>query len=140
MTEPPNVPAEASAPSPRERLREQWLRHAAAAFDLLFADEAQADLISLDQREQRVIELRDDLGLWLLRQHLQADPDASAPATAGCPRCGKDAQPRPVADGRAPRRALTTRAGPLTVQRPAFWCPTCRVVFFPPGRQAGPGH
>src|SRR5262249_33439823 len=73
-------------------------------------------LISLDQREQRVIELRDDLGLWLLRQHLQADPDASAPATAGCPRCGKDAQPRPVADGRAPRpdhpRRATHRATP----------------------------
>src|SRR5215203_5598738 len=74
-------------------LRRAWLGHAAAAFDLMFHDDHQADLVTFDQREQRACESVDDLKAWLLAQHLAADPAADPPADQPvcCPRCGKPA-------------------------------------------------
>ncbi len=130
MSEQPNRPPD------REALREQFLRHAGAAFDLMFHPEHQADLVSFDQRESRVVELMRDLGSWLLQRQCNADPAARPPEDqpAACPKCGRVGQRRSEPDAPLPSRPLTTLTGQVTLQREPFTCTTCRVVFFPPRR------
>src|SRR5918997_1482345 len=60
----------------REELRQRWLDHAAAAFDLMFRPEYQDQLVTFDQREERACELGRDLTTWLLQQHVNADAQA----------------------------------------------------------------
>jgi hypothetical protein len=130
MSEQPSRPADPAA------LREQFLRHAGAAFDLMFHPEHQADLVSLDQRESRVVELMQDLGTWLLQRQCNADP-AARPAEGqpvACPKCGREAKRLSEADAALPCRPLTTLTGEVHLERERFTCTTCRVVFFPPRR------
>jgi hypothetical protein len=83
-----------ASPSPdprREELRQRFLSHAAAAFDLMFHPDYREQLVTFDQREQRACELGRDLTAWLLQQHANAAPlarpdDQQAPA---CPKCGR---------------------------------------------------
>jgi hypothetical protein len=75
--------------SPREQLRQRWLRHAAAAFDRMFADDQQDHLVTFDQREERAIDLGQDLAAWLLEQHTAADPDARPTQPPACPKWGR---------------------------------------------------
>ena len=136
MSEQPNSPAD------REALRTQWLRHAGAAFDLMFHPEHQSDLVTFDQRETRVCELMRDLGSWLLAR--QANADATVrPADDGtvvCPRCARAAKRVTGPDDPLPTRRLTTLTGEVELAREQWTCTACRVVFFPPRRKAGPGH
>jgi hypothetical protein len=123
-------------------LRQQWLRHAAAAFDLMFHPEHQADLVSLDQRETRACESVDDLKAWLLNQHLASDADAcpAADQPVNCPHCHKPARRVEPPDKPTFRRDLTTLCGEVRLKRAKFSCATCRVAFFPSGPQARPGR
>jgi hypothetical protein len=126
----------------RDELRCRWLSHAAAAFDLMFHPDHQPDLVSFDQRERRALELGCDLSAWLLQQHANADPHArpSDQAPPACPRCGQPAR-RVHPPERAPEeRPLTTLTGEVRLLREQWRCTSCRVVFFPPGPEAGPGH
>src|SRR5262245_44550470 len=91
-------------PDPRrEELRQRFLSHAAAAFDLMFDPQYQDQLITFDQREERACELGRDLTAWLLQRHANADPwarlDDQRPPT--CPKCGR------------PGRRVTAAADPL---------------------------
>lgn len=66
-------------PAPQTRhqeLRQRFLAHAAAAFDLMFDPQYQDQLVTFDQREERACELGRDLTLWLLQRHTNADPQA----------------------------------------------------------------
>ena len=122
----------------REGLRQRWLDHAAAAFDLMFGPEYQDQLVSFDQREQRACELGQDLTTWLLQQHVNADaqarPDPSQAPT--CPKCGRPGQRLTGPDEPVPKRRVTTRTGEVTLSRERWRCTTCRVVFFPLGPEA----
>jgi hypothetical protein len=127
---------------PRAALRQRWLAHAAAAFDLMFDPQYQEQLVSFDQREQRAVELSRDLTVWLLEQHvnidLQARPDESQLIV--CPKCGRPGR-RVTGPGEPmPERRLTTLAGEVALHREKWRCTTCRVVFFPPGPEAAPGY
>jgi hypothetical protein len=125
-----------SSPTDQEALRQQFLRHAGAAFDLMFHPEHQADLVSFDQRESRAVELMRDLGSWLLQRQANADP-AARPAegqAVACPKCGRTAKRLTEPDAPLPSRPLTTLTGQVHLQREQFTCTTCRVVFFPPRR------
>jgi hypothetical protein len=127
---------------PRAALRQRWLAHAAAAFDLMFDPQYQEQLVSFDQREQRAVELSRDLTAWLLQQHvnvdLQARPDESQLIV--CPKCGRPGR-RVTGPGEPmPERRLTTLAGEVALHREKWRCTTCRVVFFPPGPEAAPGY
>ena len=126
--------------SPRQRLRQRWLQHAAAAFDRMFDDDQQAQLVTFDQREARAIDLGEDLAAWLLEQHTAADPAARPAQAPACPKCGAPGQRVGPADGPLAERQLTTATGEVGFAREKWQCTACRVVFFPPGRQAGPGH
>jgi hypothetical protein len=136
-----NDPA-SSPEDPVAALRRQFLSHAAAAFDLMFHADHQADLVTFEQREQRVHELGADLEAWLLQQHVNADPLACPPqeATVACPHCGKPAQLVARPDRPLFHRALTIQEGEVTLKRQQWRCTTCRVAFFPSRPQAGPGR
>ena len=126
--------AQASPDPRREELRQRWLSHAAAAFDLMFRPDYQDQLVTFDQREERAWELGRDLTAWLLQQHVNADPQArpeGPPPT--CPKCGRPGHRVTDAGEPLSPRQLTTRSGEVTLQREKWRCTTCRVVFFPLG-------
>ena len=118
-----------------EELRRRWLAHAAAAFDLMFHTDHQADLVTFDQREARACELGRDLTTWLIQQHANADELARPAAEREilCPRCGRSAR-RKTDPGAPPSgRRLTGLSGEVELRREQWACTACRVVFFPPG-------
>ena len=126
----------------REDLRRRWLAHAAAAFDLMFHSEHQADLITFDQREARACELGRDLTTWLIQQHVNRDELARPPADhpVVCPKCGRAARRKSDSDAAPPGRRLTGLSGEVEVKRDQWQCTTCRIVFFPPRPQARVGR
>jgi hypothetical protein len=128
-------PTTPQAQEPREQLRQRFLAHAAAAFDLLFHPDHQSDLISFTQREQRAAELSRDLATWLLQQQLEQDPLAcpSDATSILCPRCARPACPPTVKDKPRLKRTLTTRVGAVSFQRQKWYCKICRISFFPSG-------
>jgi hypothetical protein len=118
----------------REQLRQQFLQQAAQAFDLMFADDE--DLVTFDQRERRADDLGQTLALQLLQGHAAIDPAADPPPglAVPCPHCQRPAQRQDDPDQPLPDRSLAIASGQQVVLRRArFRCPTCRVVFFPPG-------
>jgi len=139
--EPVMSDAPADADGPREELRQRFLGHCAAAFDLMFRPEYQDQLITFDQREERAFELGRDLTCWLLQQHANADaqacPDGQLPPA--CPKCGRPGRRLTEPDQPLPKRPITTRAGEVTLSRQRWRCTTCRVVFFPPGPEVATG-
>jgi hypothetical protein len=129
------------AASPHERLRQQWLQQAEAVFELLFDPEHQDQLVTFDQREERVIALTRELSTWLLEQHAAGDPAVRLPQdqTAACPKCGRPAQRRTPAGAALPSRPLTCEDGEILLRREQWHCKTCRVSFFPSGPPAATG-
>jgi hypothetical protein len=125
----------ATSPDSREELRRRWLAHAAAAFDLMFHPDHQADLVTFDQREARACELGRDLTTWLIEQHANADEMArpAADREVLCPRCGRPARRKTGPGPAPPGRRLTGLSGEVELGRDQYTCTACRVVFFPPG-------
>jgi hypothetical protein len=140
MKVPMSTPQPHRVPS-REALRQQWLQHAASAFERMFADDRQEQLITFAQREQCACDLGDDLAAWLIEQHAARDPAVrpAADAPPACPKCGQAAHRLTPEDGPLPERQLTTSVGDVGLQREQWRCPTCRISFFPSGPQAAPG-
>src|SRR3954447_26168406 len=87
----------------RDELRCRWLSHAAAAFDLMFHPDHQADLVTFDRRESRALDLGRDLTTWLIQQHANAAGSSSSTPT----RTTKRAPTRPA------RRPAPDAAGPV---------------------------
>jgi hypothetical protein len=118
----------------RNELRRRFLDQAAAAFDLMFAQHLQEDLVTFDQRERRAQELGQQLITSLLQQHVAADPaaDPAPDQSPACPRCGRPGRRVTPAAAPASARTLTTCSGDVTFPRARYRCTTCRVVFFPP--------
>jgi hypothetical protein len=135
-----STPQPAGKPS-REELRERFLGHAAAAFDLMFDAQYQDQLVTFEQREDRAGELGRDLITWLLQQHANADPAARPDATQAptCPKCHRVACRVTTDDQPLQKRPVTTLYGEVTLHRQKWRCTTCRVVFFPPGRASAVG-
>ena len=118
----------------REKMRKEFRQKADDAFAALFDDDQQDQLITLTQREDRVLQKGAELQAWLLEQHLETDPLAD-PAMADAVRCPHCRRPgvRDTHEKETVPRSLTTRAGPQDLQRWKYRCPSCRTVFFPLG-------
>ena len=119
----------------RQELREEFQKRAGEAFDAMFDADQQEQLITLVQREDRVLEKGAELQAFLLQEHLKADPlaDPAESEALRCPKCRSlgvrvSSEKEPV-----PRR-VTTRAGAQEIERWKYRCPSCRTVFFPLGR------
>ena len=122
----------------REALREQWLLRAGQAFERMFAETHQEQLITFTQREDLACLLGKELAAFLLEQHAAADRQVRPPEQQppGCPKCQQPGVRVTPDDGPLPERGLTTRAGEITLRRQQWRCPKCRVVFFSAGPQA----
>jgi hypothetical protein len=104
----------------RERKPREFQEKAGAAFDALFDEDQQEQLITLTQREDGVLEQGSALQAWLLEEHLRADAVAGPAAAEGirCPKCrrlgvrdsGEKEPVPPVADD-ACREAGTAALG-----------------------------
>jgi len=125
---------------------ERWLARAAAAYDRMFCDENQEELVTLTEREDMALALSKELAAFLLEEHVAADP-AKAPAEASttcCPKCGQPGTPAPQKAGKRgaslPERTVRTRAGDIEIPRARWKCKRCRIVFFSARRSPEVGH
>jgi hypothetical protein len=126
----------------REALRERWLKQAGAAFERMFGKENQDRLVTLTQREDMACALGEELRVFLLKEHIAADPQTrpSEKRAPCCPKCQRPAER--VTDREEeelPERELSTRAGDITLRRQQWRCKKCRVLFFSARPQAGVG-
>lgn len=116
----------------REELRERWLLRAGQAFERMFAEAHQDQLVTFTQREDLACLLGKELAVFLLEEHAGADhqvrPGAKQPP--GCPKCHQPGQRITPANAPLPERELTTRAGEIKLQREQWRCPKCRILFF----------
>jgi hypothetical protein len=120
-------------------LRREFTGLAGEAFDAMFDPDQQEQLITLTQREDRVLAKGAELQRRLLARHLAGDPwrQPKPSEIVPCPKCGRAAVPDEGDRKPVPRR-ITTRAGPQELSRHKYRCGNCRAVFFPHGREARP--
>ncbi len=125
----------------REALRERWLQRAGKAFERMFAEANQDQLVTFTEREDVACALSEELAAFLLEEHVAADgqvhpSDKHAPC---CPRCQEAGQRVTKRNDKLPERELTTRAGEVRLGREQWKCKKCRIVFFSAGSQAEVG-
>ena len=116
----------------REALRERWLLRAGSAFERMFAEANQDQLITFTQREDMACALAKELAAFLVEEHVTTDtqvrPSEKEPPC--CPKCQKPGQRVTKEKAKLPERALRTGAGEITLRREQWRCPKCRVLFF----------
>jgi hypothetical protein len=119
----------------RDELRRRFLAEAATAFDLMFSQAPDDDLITFAQREQRAHDLGQQLAVALLQRHANADPsaDPDPDRPTPCPRCQRPGRRLTDAGQPLPPRHLTVDDGEVVLRRARYRCTACRAVFFPPG-------
>jgi hypothetical protein len=116
----------------REALRERWLLRAGTAFERMFAEANQDQLITFTQREDMACALAKELAAFLVEEHAAVDGQVR-PSEKHLPSCPKCQQPGERADKRNDKlqqRVLATRAGNVTLRRERWRCRKCRVIFF----------
>ena len=116
----------------REVLRERWLLRAGQAFERMFAEVNQDQLLTFTEREDMACLLGKELAAFLLEEHAAADSEVrpSEKRPPACPKCEKPGERVTKPDEELPRRDLTTRAGKIKVEREQWQCRKCRVLFF----------
>jgi len=125
----------------REALRERWLLRAGQAFERMFAEANQDQLVTFTQREDLACRLGGELAAFLLEEHAAADRQVrpSEKQPPGCPKCHAPAQRVTNRQEKLPERDLTTDAGEITLRREQWTCKKCRIVFFSVRPQAASG-
>ena len=122
----------------REALRERWLQRAGQAFERMFAEANQDQLITFTEREDLACDLGQELAAFLLEEHVATDrqthPSPKQPPR--CPKCQQPGQQLTQANEQLPERELTTRAGEIRLRREKWNCPKCRIIFFSARSQA----
>jgi hypothetical protein len=116
----------------REALRERWLLRAGKAFERMFAETNQDQLVTFTEREDLACLLGKELAAFLLEEHAAADNQVrpSEKRAPGCPKCKQPGERVTKANGKLPERELTTRAGEIKLRREQWRCQQCRILFF----------
>src|SRR5438094_2499744 len=111
-------------PPDRAELRRRFLAEATTAFDLMFEPPHAGDLVTFDQREQRALELGQQLVIALLQQHANhdpaADPGPEPAAPPCCPRCRRPGRRVTPPAEALPARVVATCAGEITLRRARY--------------------
>jgi hypothetical protein len=127
----------------REALRERWLLRAGQAFERMFGEAHQDQLVTFTEREDLACLLSKELATFLLAEHAAADSQVrpSEKQLPACPKCQQPGQRVTKSNARLPERELTTRAGEVKLQREQWRCQKCRILFFSvrPQAEAGDG-
>src|SRR5690348_12862703 len=115
----------------REALRERWLLRAGKAFERMFAEANQEQLVTFNEREDLACLLGKELAAFLLEEHAAADGQVrpSEKRPPGCPKCQQPATRVTQRQEDLPERPLTTRAGDIKLRREQWRCCKCRIVF-----------
>jgi len=116
----------------REALRERWLLRAGTAFERMFGEANQDQLVTFTQREDMACALAKELAAFLVEEHVAVDAQVRPPEKEppNCPECQKPGQRVTKRKENLPERALTTGAGEVTLRREQWRCAKCRVLFF----------
>lgn len=125
----------------REALRERWLLRAGKAFERMFGEANQDQLVTFTEREDMACLLGKEMAAFLLEEHATAEGQvrSSDKRPPCCPKCQQPARRITKAKEQLPERELTTRAGEIKLRREQWRCPKCRVVFFSAGPQVEVG-
>ena len=125
----------------REGLRERWLLRAGKAFERMFAEANQEQLVTFTEREDMACLLGKELAAFLLEEHAAADAQVrpSEKRAPCCPKCQGPAARVTQRNDALPKRPLTTRAGAIKLGREQWRCGKCRIVFFSAGPKAEVG-
>ena len=122
----------------REALRERWLLRAGKAFERMFAESSQEQLVTFTEREDMACLLGQELAAFLLEEHAAADgqvrPCEQRPPC--CPKCQQPAERLTKRQDKLLERELTSRAGEIALRREQWRCKKCRIVFFSARPQA----
>ena len=122
-------------------LREKWRARADAAFERMYGDKNQEQLITLTEREDMAVLIAKELAVFLLEEHVALDPAVRPDETAPpcCPKCEKPGQRAMESRDKLPDRQVRTRAGEIRLERERWRCAKCRVLFFSARRSAALG-
>jgi hypothetical protein len=125
----------------REALRERWLLRAGKAFERMFAEANQEQLVTFTEREDMACLLGKELAAFLLEEHAAADGQVrpSKKGTPCCPKCHEPSTRVTQPNEELLARPLTTRAGDIQLRREQWRCRKCRIVFFSAGPKAEAG-
>jgi len=123
----------------REALREEFFRHAGAAFERMFAEGNQDQLITFIEREGLACALGKEVAAFFLERHAAADravrPSEKQPPC--CPKCQEAGVRVTKPSEKLPEREVQTDVGKVTLRREQWRCRKCRVVFFSARSKAG---
>lgn len=126
----------------RGALRERWLQRAGKAFERMFGEANQEQLVTFTEREDMACLLGHELAAFLLEEHAAADrqvrPTDQQPPS--CPKCKEPGERVTKRKEKLPERELTSRAGEIKLQREQWRCRKCRIVFFSARPQAEVGY
>ena len=116
----------------KEALRERWLQRAGRAFERMFGEANQDQLVTFTEREDMACFLGKELAAFLLEEHAAADSQVrpSEKRPPSCPKCQQPAVRVTPADEELAERELTTRAGEVKLGREQWRCKKGRIVFF----------
>lgn len=123
----------------REALREEFVQRAGVAFERMFAEGNQDQLVTFIEREGLACALGKEIAAFLLERHAAADREVrpSDKQPACCPKCAKSAERVTKRTEKLPEREVQTDAGKVTLRREQWRCRTCRIVFFSARSKAG---
>lgn len=107
--------------------RAAFLEEMGKLYDSMFAAERQAELVTFEQREQRVWEIGQIAQKRLLEFHLARDPGATGAAEVMCPLCGSGGARK---EGKR-KRKVQARPGEVGWERDEYYCRQCRRHFSP---------
>ena len=125
----------------RETLRERWLLRAGKAFERMFGEANQEQLVTFSEREDMACLLGKELAAFLLEEHAAADGQVrpSEKRAPCCPKCQKPAMRVTQRNEELPERPLRTRAGDIKLRREQWRCRKCRIIFFSARPEAAVG-
>lgn len=112
-----------------QQRRERWQQRTDAAYERMFGGKSEAELVTLAQREDLAVAIGHEMAAFLLEEQVAGD-SATRPATACCPKCGREGKPAVEKQQELEARGVTTRAGEIQVARQRWRCSKCRVIFF----------
>jgi hypothetical protein len=107
--------------------RSAFLGEMGQLYDSMFAAERQPELVTFEQREQRVWEIGQLAQKRLLELHLARDPAAAGAEEMTCPLCGSGGAHKE----RKRKRKIQARSGEVGWERDEYYCRQCRRHFSP---------
>ncbi len=113
-------------------LRERWRQRTDAAFERMFSEKNQEELVTFTEREDMVVLIATEMAAFLLEEHLARDPlvRPAESVSSACPKCGKAGERCRKKEEAPPTRCVTTRVGEVELRRERWRCASCRIIFF----------